>query len=73
MEAQATKENEELPSNKADFSDCETFKKKVEKHSQNVNETMERAKQGERINLTDLIGDTQKLQKEQIEKRRGDS
>jgi flagellar hook-basal body complex protein FliE len=72
MEAQATKENEELPSNKADFSDYETFKEKVEKHSQNVNETMERAKQGEEINLTDLMADAQKLPKEQIEKRRGD-
>jgi len=61
----ATDEN--LPSNKADFSDCETLSEKLEKHEQNVEETMERAEQGETINLSDLLADAEQLHIEAVE------
>ncbi|WP_207587198.1 hypothetical protein [Halomontanus rarus] len=68
---QISGQDTEHPTNKADFSDCDTFEEKVEKHNQNVAETMDRAKQGETINLTDLLGDKEQLHIEEMERRHG--
>lgn len=62
-------EQDESLTNKADFSDCETLEEKIEKHNENVAETMERAKDGETINLTDLLGQREQLHIEDIERR----
>jgi hypothetical protein len=63
---------DDLPSNRADFSDCETLEEKAEKHRENVEETMDRAKEGETINLSDLMADGEEIHAEAVEQRRGD-
>lgn len=64
-------QHNDQPSNKADFSDCDTFEEKVEKHNQNVQETMDRAKEGETINLSDLMADREQLHIEDMERHHG--
>ena len=59
--------DENLPSNKADFSNCDTLAEKLEKHEQNVEETMDRAEQGETINRSDLLADAEQLHIEAVE------
>lgn len=54
----------DLPSNRADFSDCETLDEKLEKHEQNVEATLDRARQGETVNLSDLMADAEQLHRE---------
>lgn len=51
----------DLPSNRADFSDCDTLDEKLE---QNVEQTLYRARQGERFNLSDLMADAEQLHRE---------
>lgn len=55
---------DDIPSNRADFSDCQTLDEKLERHEQNVEETLERAKQGDVVNLSDLMADAEQLHRE---------
>lgn len=64
-------QHDEHPSNRADFSEDDSFEEKVEKHNKNVAETMDRAKDGETINLTDLLADKEQLHIEDVERRQG--
>lgn len=59
-----TTEQNDLPSNRADFSDCNTLDEKLEKHEQNIKETIDRAQQGDLINLSDLMADVEQLHAE---------
>ena len=64
-------QHNEHPSNRADFAEDDSFEEKVEKHNENVAETMDRAKDGETINLTDLLIDKEQLHIEEMERRHG--
>lgn len=64
-------QHDEHPYNRADFSDDDSFQEKVEKHNENVAETMDRAKDGDTINLSDLIADKEQLHIEDVERRHG--
>lgn len=59
----------DTPSNRAGFKDSDSIEIKIEKHNENVSETMARAKLGEVINLTDLMIDQGQIYKEMIESK----
>lgn len=59
----------DTPNNKAGFEDSDSFEEKVEKHNQNVQETMEKARNGETVNLTDMLADKEQLHLEEVENR----
>ena len=64
-------QHNEHPSNRADFAEDDSFEEKVEKHNENVQKTMDHAKDGETINLTDLLIDKEELHIEEMERCHG--
>jgi len=59
----------DLPSNRAGFKDSDPLEKKIEKHNRNVEDTMNRAKLGAVINLTDLMIDHEKIYEEIVDSK----
>ncbi len=56
-------------SNRAGFKDSDPLEVKIEKHNQNVSDTMARAQLGAVINLTDLMIDQERIYEEMIESK----
>lgn len=57
--------NKEI-SNRADFKENDSIEEMSNKHNENVEKTFERARAGERINLTDLFIDKEKIEEQKI-------